>query len=178
MTWFQDEKEKWYFYILCIFYDQKCDFPAVTDSQKYIFPTEQICFHSVPIEMIRWFWSTPSPGPGRELLRWLPWFQTVFNLAICNSRLPPSKSFLPLTYSPAHCSLIHHSLSLSNRSIFFSITGRECQCCNLFVIRTIPKIHLFFTSFPHELYRRINMPLLFLPQTEINLYHIPWCDIY
>lgn len=29
MTWLHDEKEKWYFYVLCISYDQKCDFPAV-----------------------------------------------------------------------------------------------------------------------------------------------------
>jgi hypothetical protein len=83
---------KIFLYVLCISYDQKYDFPAVIVLQKYIFPMEQICFHSVPIEMICWFWSTPGPESGRELFRWLPWFEAVLSLGILNSKLSPCKS--------------------------------------------------------------------------------------
>lgn len=124
---------------------------------------EQIHLCSVPIEMICWFWSIPGPKSGRELFRRLPCFQAVSNLGKFSSKLSPCKSPLPSSYSPAHWTLIHHSMSMYNRSIFFSITVIECQCCNLFVIRTTQKIHLSFIPFPHELYRRINMTVLFSP---------------
>lgn len=123
----------------------------------------RICFYSDIIEMICWFWSTPGPKSGREFCRQLPRYQAVPNLGKLNTNLSACKSPLPPIYSPAHWSLIHNSMSMHSQSIFFSITVIECQCCNLFVIRTTPKIYLFFIPFPHKLYRRINMPELFLP---------------
>lgn len=144
MTWLHDEKEKWYFYVLCISYDQKCDFPAVV-LWKYMFPKEQIHFHVVVTEMICWFWSTPGPMSGRESFWWLLWFQAVPKVGKLNTKLSPCKPLLAPICSPAHWSLIHHSMSMHNQSIFFSITAVECQCCNLFVIRTTQKIHLFLS---------------------------------
>lgn len=128
------------------FWDQSVIFPAVTVSQKNIFPTEQTYFHSVPIEMICWFWSTPGLESGREPLGWLPWFQAVPSLRTLNSKPLSWTSFLPLTYTPDQGSSAHCPLSLHTWSIFFPITIIECQCCNLFVIRTTIKIHLFFIS--------------------------------
>lgn len=133
-------------YVLCISWDQNVIFPAVTVSQKNIFPTEKMCFHSVPIEMICWFWSTPGLKSGRESFRWLPWFQAVPSLGMLNSKPLPWTSLLPLTYSPAQWSPAHYTLSLHNWSIFFPITDIEYQFRNLFVIRTTTKIHLFFIS--------------------------------
>lgn len=71
-----DEKRKMLcLYVWCIFWDPNVIFPAAVNVlQKNIFPTEQMYFHSVPIEMICWFWSTPGLESGRESLGWLPWF--------------------------------------------------------------------------------------------------------
>lgn len=142
-----DEKRKMLcLYVWCISWDQNVIFPAVTILQKNIFPTEQMYFHSVPIEMICWFWSTPGLESGREPLRWLPWFQAMPSLGMLNSKPLSWASFLPLTYSPDQWSSAHCPLSLHTWSIFFPNTVTECQCCNLFVIRTTIKIHLFFIS--------------------------------
>lgn len=81
------------------FWDQSVIFPAVTVSQKNIFPTEQTYFHSVPIEMICWFWSTPGLESGREPLGWLPWFQAVPSLRMLNSK--------PLSWHHSYLWLIH-----------------------------------------------------------------------
>lgn len=62
-------------------------------------------------------------------------FKAVPNTQKLNAKLSPCKSLCPPLSSPAHWSLIHHSMSMHNQSIFFSITAIECQCRNLFVIR-------------------------------------------
>lgn len=163
---FSAEKGKTLFlYVLCISWDQNVIFsPQLLLSHRRAYsPLRKCASISVPIAMICWLWSALGLETGRELFRWLPWFQAVPSLGMLDYQLLPCESLLPRTYSPARWSWAHCTQSLHNGNIFFPITVTECQCCcNLLIIRTTPE-SIFSLSLPPwtKVYREINTAALF-----------------